>query len=76
MSSPATHTSPPDRVQTCLEGSARHIRFDNPGGHNALSVGMWAAVAPLLRQAASDERVRLVVFSSAARGNGQDKETS
>lgn len=65
MSSPAAYTSPTDRVQTWLEGSALHIRFNNPARHNALSVDMWAAVPPLLRQAAGDDRVRLVVFSGA-----------
>lgn len=65
MSSPTAYTSPTDQVQTWLEGSTLHIRFNNPGKHNALSVDMWGAVPPLLRQAAGDDRVRLVVFSGA-----------
>lgn len=65
MSSPTAYTSPTDRIQTWLEGSTLHIRFNNPGKHNALSVDMWGAVPPLLRQAAGDDRVRLVVFSGA-----------
>ena len=64
MSLPA-HASPTDRLQTWLDGTTLHIRFNNPARHNALSVDMWAAVAPLLAQAASDDRVRLVVFSGA-----------
>lgn len=65
MSSAATYTSPTERVQTWLEGSTLHIRFNNPAKHNALSVDMWGAVPDLLRQAADDDRVRLVVFSGA-----------
>lgn len=64
MSSPG-YTSPTDRVQTWLDRSTLHIRFNNPARHNALSVDMWAAVPPLLQQADQDEAVRLVVFSGA-----------
>jgi enoyl-CoA hydratase/carnithine racemase len=64
MSNP-TYASPTDRVQTWLDASTLHIRFNNPARHNALSVDMWEAVPPLLRIAAQDERVRLVVFSGA-----------
>jgi enoyl-CoA hydratase len=53
------------QVQTWLDGTTLHIRFNNPTRHNALSVDMWAAVPPLLRQAREDDRVRLVVFSGA-----------
>jgi len=48
-----------------LDGAALHIVFANPARHNALSVDMWGAVPPLLKQAAADERVRVVVFSGA-----------
>ncbi|MFM9924443.1 enoyl-CoA hydratase [Variovorax sp. H27-G14] len=58
----ATHT---ERVQTWLDASTLHIRFNNPARHNALSVDMWEAVPPLLAQARDDDRVRLVVFSGA-----------
>ena len=61
----ADYTSPTDRVQVRLDGSALHIVFNNPVRHNALSVDMWGAVPALLTQAASDERVRCVVFSGA-----------
>lgn len=54
-----------ERVQTWLDGSALHIRFNNPARHNALSVDMWEAVPPLLALARDDERVRCVVFSGA-----------
>jgi enoyl-CoA hydratase len=64
MSSPG-YASPTDRVQTWLDGSTLHIRFNNPARHNALSVDMWAAVPPLLQQASHDDAVRLVVFSGA-----------
>ncbi len=54
-----------EQVQAWLDGTTLHIRFNNPVRHNALSVDMWAAVPPLLRQARDDDRVRLVVFSGA-----------
>ncbi|XAH26319.1 enoyl-CoA hydratase [Xylophilus sp. GW821-FHT01B05] len=54
-----------ERVQAWLDGSTLHIRFNNPARHNALSVDMWEAVPPLLKDAQSDARVRLVVFSGA-----------
>jgi enoyl-CoA hydratase/carnithine racemase len=54
-----------ERIQSWLDGASLQIRFNNPARHNALSVDMWGAVAPLLRQAADDPRVRLVVFSGA-----------
>jgi enoyl-CoA hydratase len=64
MSHPA-YTSSTERVQTWLDGSTLHIRFNNPAKHNALSVDMWEAVPPLLTLAEADDRVRLVVFSGA-----------
>ena len=59
------YQSPTERVQSWLEGSTLHIRFNNPARHNALSVDMWEAVPPLLTLAETDDRVRLVVFSGA-----------
>ncbi len=59
------YSSPTERVQTWIEGSTLHIRFNNPGRHNALSVDMWEAVPPLLAQAENDAAIRLVVFSGA-----------
>jgi enoyl-CoA hydratase len=61
----ASYTSTTERVQTWLDGSTLHIRFNNPVKHNALSVDMWEAVPPLLDIAKDDDRVRLVVFSGA-----------
>jgi len=52
-----------ERVKTWLEGGVLHVRFNNPAKHNALSVDMWEAVPPILERAASDDNVRLVVFS-------------
>jgi enoyl-CoA hydratase len=54
-----------ERVQTSLDGSVLHIRFNNPTKHNALSMDMWEAVPRLLQQAGNDDNVRLVVFSGA-----------
>ncbi len=59
------YQAPTDRVQSWLDGSTLHIRFNNPARHNALSVDMWEAVPPLLALAEADDRVRLVVFSGA-----------
>jgi enoyl-CoA hydratase/carnithine racemase len=64
MTHPA-YVSITERVQTWLDGSTLHIRFNNPAKHNALSVDMWEAVPPLLELAQGDDRVRLVVFSGA-----------
>ena len=60
-----SYESPTERVQTWLDASTLHIRFNNPARHNALSVDMWEAVPALLSQAETDDRVRLVVFSGA-----------
>jgi enoyl-CoA hydratase/carnithine racemase len=64
MSNP-TYESTTERVQTWLDATTLHVRFNNPARHNALSVDMWEAVPPLLRIAQGDDRVRLVVFSGA-----------
>ena len=63
--STTSYESPTERVQTWLDASTLHIRFNNPARHNALSVDMWETVPALLSQAESDDRVRLVVFSGA-----------
>ena len=60
-----TYEAPTERVQTWLDASTLHIRFNNPARHNALSVDMWEAVPALLALAETDNRVRLVVFSGA-----------
>ena len=63
--STVNYESPTERMQTWLDASTLHIRFNNPARHNALSVDMWEAVPPLLAMAEGDDRVRLVVFSGA-----------
>ena len=59
------YISTTERVQSWLDQTTLHIRFNNPVRHNALSVDMWEAVPPLLDVALIDSRVRLVVFSGA-----------
>ena len=61
------YVSTTDRVKAWMDpdGSTLHIQFNNPARHNALSVDMWEAVNPLLAQAESDDKIRLVVFSGA-----------
>ena len=59
------YQSPTERVETWLDQTTLHIRFNNVVRHNALSVDMWEAVPALLSQAEHDMRVRLVVFSGA-----------
>ena len=63
--SEVNYTSPTERVETWLDQTTLHIRFNNVAKHNALSVDMWEAVPILLTQAESDSRVRLVVFLGA-----------
>ena len=65
MTEASAYASPTERVQVRREGSALHIVFNNPARHNALSVDMWGAVPALLTQAATDDAVRVVVFSGA-----------
>jgi enoyl-CoA hydratase len=59
------YISPTERIATWTESSTLHIRFNNPGRHNALSVDMWQAIPALLAQAEQDPDIRLVVFSGA-----------
>ena len=63
-----SYESPTERVQTWLDATTLHIRFNNPARHNALSVDMWEAVPPLLALAETDDRVRfcLLYTSDAA----------
>jgi enoyl-CoA hydratase len=65
MTTSTDYQSPTERVQSWLDGTTLHIRFNNPARHNALSVDMWEAVPRMLALAEGDERVRLVVFSGA-----------
>ena len=58
-----TYPTGTERVKSWLDGSALHIRFNNPAKHNALSMDMWEAVPGLLERAADDDAVRMVVFS-------------
>ena len=58
-----TYPSTTERVKTWLDGQVLHIRFNNPAKHNALSMDMWEAVPQLLARAATDDNVRMVVFS-------------
>ena len=59
------YQSPTERVETWLDETTLHIRFNNPARHNALSIEMWEAIPTLLELAEQDQRVRLVVFSGA-----------
>ena len=58
----ATHT---ERLQTSIDDAVLHVRFSNAAKHNALTMDMWEGLPGLLKQAESDDRVRLVVFSGA-----------
>ena len=58
----ATHT---ERLQTSIDDAVLHVRFSNPAKHNALTMDMWEGLPGLLKQAESDDRVWLVVFSGA-----------
>lgn len=52
-----------ERLQTSVDDAVLHIRFNNPAKHNALTMDMWEGLPGLLKQAESDDLVRLVVFS-------------
>ena len=54
-----------ERVQTSLEDSVLHIRFNNPAKHNALSRDMREALPSLREYAEKDDNERVVVFSGA-----------
>ena len=43
-----------ERLQTALEDSVLHIRFNNPAKHNALTMDMWEGLPRLLEQAESE----------------------
>jgi enoyl-CoA hydratase len=59
------YASATERVEAWLDATTLYIRFNNVARHNALSVDMWEALPPLLKLAAEDGRVRLVVFCGA-----------
>ena len=63
MNDMTQYVSPTERVKAWTEGPILHIRFNNPGKHNALSVDMWEAVPKLLGQAEQDDNIRVVVLS-------------
>jgi enoyl-CoA hydratase len=63
MNDSSRYVSPTPRVKSWADGGLLHIRFNNPPRHNALSLEMWEAIPVLLGRAASDDRVRLVIFS-------------
>lgn len=68
MTNPMTqpnYQSITERVESWLDATTLHIRFNNPARHNALSVDMWESVPPLLKLAENDDRVRMVTFSGA-----------
>jgi hypothetical protein len=48
---PPDYASGTERVDAWLDGATLQVRFNNPARHNALSVDMWGALPPLLRQA-------------------------
>jgi enoyl-CoA hydratase len=58
-----SYVSTTERVKTWADGPILHIRFNNPGKHNALSVDMWEALVPLLDRARKDDSIRAVVLS-------------
>ena len=47
------------------EGAVGRIIFNNPARHNAVSLDMWQAVAQIMDDFESDERVRVIVVTGA-----------
>ena len=50
------------RILVERNGSAVHVRFDNPSAHNALTGGMWTALRDAAREMAADPGVRVATF--------------
>ena len=59
------YVSGTERVGVRLDATTLHIIFNHPERYNALSVDMWGALPSMLEQAATDDRIRLIVFSGA-----------
>jgi enoyl-CoA hydratase/carnithine racemase len=57
--------SPSDKVLAEQDGPIGWLVFDNPQRHNAMSLDMWAAVAPLVERFVADPAVRVVVLRGA-----------
>jgi enoyl-CoA hydratase/carnithine racemase len=57
--------SPSEKVLAERDGPIGWIVFDNPQRHNAMSLDMWAAVAPLVERFAADEAVHAIVLRGA-----------
>ncbi len=53
------------RMRSAVDGPLGVMIFDNPARHNAVSLGMWEAVAGILDDFAADDAVRVVVVRGA-----------
>src|SRR5437868_10169097 len=47
------------------DGAVGRIIFNNPARHNAVSLGMWQAVAQIMEDFDNDDQVRVIVLSGA-----------
>lgn len=54
--------SPSEKVIAEQDGAIGWIIFNNPQRHNAMSLDMWAAVAPLVERYVADDTVRVIVL--------------
>ena len=54
-----------DQLRVETDGAAAWLTFDNPGRHNALTIGMGAAIVDAVRTTDADPDVRVVVLRGA-----------
>jgi enoyl-CoA hydratase/carnithine racemase len=57
--------TPTDKVLSRVEGGVATIVFNNPERHNAVSLDMWETTARMLDTFATDEAIRVIIFTGA-----------
>jgi len=54
-----------DKIIAQVDGPIGWLIFNNPARHNAMSLDMWAAVAPIVAAFVADDAVRVIVLRGA-----------
>lgn len=54
-----------EKILAETDGPIGWLVFNNPARHNAMSLDMWAAVAPVVARFVADEAVRVIVLRGA-----------
>jgi len=52
----------PGRLRVLISGGVCWISIDNPGKHNAISLGMWEDLSAQVHRAVADDQVRVIVL--------------